>query len=122
MQKELYFDSQKDYEEALEIYLTSDDSKARLAAWHRIFIDFKIAAFNVINRLTKHKLPVEKVDDYAFEIILQRLEKLKDERDKDKWPRKLATYLYLYCLKIFDKKHQFEDNIIYTDDLESLNV
>ena len=116
--KELYFDSQKDYEEALEIYLATQDIKA----WHRIFTDFKIAAFNVINRLTKHKLPVEKVDDYAFEIILQRLEKLKDEKDRDKWPRKLATYLYLYCLKIFDKKHQFEDNIIYTDDLESLNV
>lgn len=99
--KKLYKDCQLDYEQNLELYLTTGDKKY----YDNIFIDFKTYCFNKIKQM-RGFLPIPVIDDWALEITCNAFSAIsrKGMEKKSNWPENMGAYLGMFCLAINDKK------------------
>lgn len=105
--KKLYFDAQTTYDLAYDSYAKDNTNKE---AWNMMWRCTQITCFNIINRITKHYLSKEELNDYALDVTCTIMSKVKDTGVR---PNKLTSYCYLPCLAIFAKQRQFEDGLIY---------
>ena len=104
--KELYKDCQLDYEKNLDIYLSENSTEIeKKNAYDNIFIDFKTYCFNKIRKM-KPFLPVNTVDDWAIEIVLNAIQSIKNKgmEVKESWPINMGGYLSWFCLTVNNAK------------------
>lgn len=99
--KKLYKDCQLDYEQNLELYLTTGDKKY----YDNIFIDFKTYCFNKIKQM-RGFLPTPVINDWALEVTCNAISAISNKGldKKSNWPENMGAYLGMFCLAINDKK------------------